>query len=50
METEIAVREIMTRPVITADADLDILSAAKKMGSANVGSLIIVFDDKPSGI
>ena len=42
METEIPVRDIMTRPVITADADLDILSAAKKMGSANVGSLIIV--------
>jgi signal-transduction protein with cAMP-binding, CBS, and nucleotidyltransferase domain len=40
----------MTRPVITADADLDILSAAKKMGSANVGSLIIVCGDKPTGI
>ena len=50
METEIPVRDIMTRPVITADADLDILSAAKKMGSANVGSLIIVSGDKPTGI
>jgi CBS domain-containing protein len=50
METEIPVRDIMTRPVITADADLDVLSAAKKMGSANVGSLIIVSGDKPSGI
>ncbi len=50
METEIPVREIMTRPVITADADLDILSAAKRMGSANVGCLIIVSDDKPTGI
>ncbi|MFZ2471790.1 MAG: CBS domain-containing protein [Methanothrix sp.] len=50
METEIPVRDIMTRPVITADADLDVLSAAKKMGSANVGSLIIVSCDKPSGI
>ena len=50
METEIPVRDIMTRPVITADADLDILSAAKKMGSANVGSLIIVCGDKPTGI
>jgi len=29
METEIPVRDIMTRPVITADADLDILNAAK---------------------
>ncbi|MDD4162533.1 MAG: CBS domain-containing protein [Methanothrix sp.] len=50
METEIPVRDIMTRPVITANADLDILSAAKKMGSANVGSLIIVSGDKPTGI
>ena len=50
METEIPVRDIMTRPVITADAELDILSAAKKMGSANVGSLIIVSGDKPTGI
>ena len=50
METEIPVRDIMTRPVITADADLDILGAAKKMGSANVGCLIIVSGDKPTGI
>ncbi|MCX6675240.1 MAG: CBS domain-containing protein, partial [Methanothrix sp.] len=50
METEIPVRDIMTRPVITADAELDVLSAAKKMGSANVGSLIIVKDGSPTGI
>jgi CBS domain-containing protein len=50
METEIPVRDIMTRPVITADAELDILSAAKKMGSANVGCLIIVSGEKPTGI
>jgi CBS domain-containing protein len=50
METEIPVRDIMTRPVITADADLDILSAAKRMGAANVGSLIIISGDKPIGI
>jgi len=50
METEIPVREIMTRPVITANADLDIFSAAKKMAQANVGSLIIVAEGKPIGI
>jgi CBS domain-containing protein len=50
METEIPVRDIMTRPVITADADMDILSAAKIMGSANVGSLIIVSYGKAKGI
>lgn len=50
MEIEIPVRDTMTRPVITAEADLDILSAAKKMSSANVGSLIIVSGDNPIGI
>jgi CBS domain-containing protein len=50
METEIPVRDIMTRPVITADVDLDILSAAKRMGSANVGCLIVVSGNKPTGI
>ncbi len=50
METEIPVRDIMTRPVITADSDLDVLSAAKIMGSANVGSLIVVSKEKPIGI
>jgi CBS domain-containing protein len=50
METEIPVRDIMTRPVITAYAELDILSAAKKMSSANVGSLIVVSGSKPTGI
>ena len=50
METEIPVRDIMTRPVITIGADLGILSAAKKMGSANVGSLIIVDSGNTTGI
>jgi CBS domain-containing protein len=50
METEIPVRDIMTRPVITAGVDIDIYSAAKIMGKANVGSLIIVQGIKPIGI
>jgi len=44
------VRDIMTRPVITTEADLDILSAAKRMGSANVGCLVVVSGDRPTGI
>ncbi len=50
METEIPVRDIMTRPVITAGADIDIHSAAKIMSTANVGSLVIVSGAKPVGI
>ena len=50
METEVPVRDIMSRPVITAEADLDVWSAAKKMSKANVGSLIIVSQERPLGI
>ncbi len=50
METEIPVREIMTRPVITAGTDIDVHSAARIMASANVGSLIIVSGARPVGI
>jgi CBS domain-containing protein len=50
METAIPVRDIMTRPVITADAEIDILAAARRMGSANVGCLIVVSSEKPIGI
>lgn len=50
METEIPVRDIMTRPVITAGDKIDIHSAAKIMSTANVGSLVIVSGVKPIGI
>ena len=50
METEIPVRDIMTRPVITAGDNIDIHSAAKIMSTANVGSLVIVSGVKPIGI
>ena len=50
METAIPVRDIMTRPVITADSELDVLAAAMKMGSANVGCLIVVSGQRPIGI
>jgi len=50
METAIPVREIMSRPVITADADLDVFTAAKKMISVNVGSLIVMRGGGPVGI
>lgn len=50
METAIPVREVMTRPVITADVDIDVLTAAKRMALANVGCLIVVSGEKPIGI
>ena len=50
METAIPVRDVMTRPVITADADIDILTAAKRMALANVGCLIVISGEKPIGI
>lgn len=50
METAIPVRDVMTRPVFTADADIDVLTAAKRMALANVGCLIVVSGEKPIGI
>jgi CBS domain-containing protein len=50
METAIPVRDVMTRPVITIDADIDVLTAAKRMALENVGCLIVVAGEKPIGI
>jgi CBS domain-containing protein len=50
METAIRVREIMSRPVITIHSDMDVLTAANKMISANVGSLIVMRGEDPIGI
>jgi len=50
MEPAIRVREIMTRPVLTASVDLDVFAATNRMISANIGSLIVVKDGKPIGI
>ncbi|MGC9515567.1 CBS domain-containing protein [Methanocrinis sp.] len=50
METEIPVRDIMARPVITIDSEVDVMKAAKKMFSANVGSLIVIHNDRAMGI
>jgi CBS domain-containing protein len=50
METAIPVRDIMTRPVITADANMDVLTAAGRMSAANVGCLIITSNERPIGI
>ncbi|MGB3943306.1 MAG: CBS domain-containing protein [Methanothrix sp.] len=50
METEIPVRDIMARPVITVDSSVDVMKAANKMFSANVGSLIVIHNDQPMGI
>jgi len=50
METEIPVKDVMTRPVIVINSKVDVVRAAKKMFSANVGSLIVVHEDQPVGI
>ncbi len=50
METEIPVRDIMTRPVITVDSDTKVVKAAGKMLSANVGGLVVTDGDRSIGI
>ncbi len=50
METRLAVRDVMTRTVVTATPEMTAAQAGKKMVEKRVGSIIIVTDDKPVGI
>ncbi|MFQ6054956.1 MAG: CBS domain-containing protein, partial [Methanosarcinales archaeon] len=50
METDMPVREIMTRQVITADLETSIPEVAKKMIEYDVGSAIVTNNRKPIGI
>ncbi|MDY6930352.1 MAG: CBS domain-containing protein [Halobacteriota archaeon] len=50
METKIPIRDIMTRKVITVDADIDAVDISKKMMENDVGCVIVVEDDIPIGI
>ena len=50
METRLAVRDVMTRTVVTATPDMTAAQAGKKMVEERVGSIIIVKDGKPVGI
>ncbi len=50
METEIPVRDVMTKPVVTVESQVNVVKAASKMVSINVGCLIVVRDDQPIGI
>jgi CBS domain-containing protein len=50
METRLAVRDVMTRTVVTATPDMSAAEAGKKMVENRVGNIIIVKDGKPVGI
>jgi len=50
METKLAVRDVMTRTVVTATPDMSAAQAGKKMVENRVGSVIIVKDGRPVGI
>jgi CBS domain-containing protein len=50
METRLAVRDVMTRTVVTATPDMSAAEAGKKMVENRVGNVIIVKDGKPVGI
>jgi CBS domain-containing protein len=50
METKLAVRDVMTRTVVTATPDMNAAQAGKKMVENRVGSVIIVKDGRPVGI
>ncbi len=50
IETRVAVRDIMTRTVVTATPDMTAAQAGKQMVEHKVGSVIIVKEGEPLGI
>ncbi len=50
MQSDIPVKEVMTRDVCTARKDESLLNASRKMIEFGVGSIIIVENGKPIGI
>ncbi|UZE92399.1 MAG: CBS domain-containing protein [Methanosarcinales archaeon] len=50
METRMPVREIMTKGVITAETDMKVSDAGRKMLTRNIGTLIITEKGKPVGV
>jgi CBS domain-containing protein len=50
MTTRVLVRDIMNSPVVSASPDNTIYEIAKKMKDGNIGSIIIIVNEKPVGI
>lgn len=50
METDIPVREVMVREVVTGDKDLTVLKAAKQMRKSKVDSIIVLDKGEAVGI
>ena len=50
MDSEIAVRDIMTKNVYVLDASCSVLDVAQEMSQHNAGSIIITKEDKAAGI
>ncbi len=50
METRLAVRDVMTRTVVTAPPDMSAAEAGKKMVENRVGNIIIIKEGRPVGI
>lgn len=50
METEVLIREAMTKTVATVSGDLPVSEAAKLMEQSNIGSVVVVEDKSPVGI
>jgi CBS domain-containing protein len=50
METDIPLRDIMVREVVTGDKDLSVREAAKLMKKYDVDSIVVLNNDEPVGI
>ncbi|MEE8401079.1 MAG: CBS domain-containing protein [Candidatus Hydrothermarchaeaceae archaeon] len=50
MDTEILIRGIMTKNVVTVSGDMPVSEAARIMEKGNIGSVIVLKGDSPVGI
>ncbi|WP_457550020.1 CBS domain-containing protein [Archaeoglobus sp.] len=50
MQSDIPVKEIMTREVCTVDKNATLLEASKRMMEFGVGSVVVIEDGRPIGI
>lgn len=46
----VRIREVMTQPVVTADADSTLADVAELMRDRNVGSVVVLDSDRPAAV
>jgi predicted transcriptional regulator len=47
---DVTARQLMTAPVLTIDADVDVTDAAARLAEAHVGRFLVIDDGRPAGV